>query len=80
MNLSKMTYLEILEYNVNEQSSLIDELKDHRDELLKVIEDYKEFLKIAEIERDASRNLIAAQRDLIKALEEKIKNGNLQNL
>jgi hypothetical protein len=45
--------------------------------LLKVIEDYKEFLKIAEIERDASRNLIAAQRDLIKALEEKIKNGNL---
>ena len=72
-----MTYLEILEYNVNEQSSLIDELKDHRDELLKVIEDYKEFLKIAEIERDASRNLIAAQRDLIKALEEKIKNGNL---
>jgi hypothetical protein len=77
MNLSKMTYLEILEYNVNEQSSLIDELKDHRDELLKVIEDYKEFLKIAEIERDASRNLIAAQRDLIKALEEKIKNGNL---
>jgi hypothetical protein len=77
MNLSKMTYLEILEYNVNEQSSLIDELKDHRDELLKVIEDYKEFLKIAEIERDASRNLIAAQKDLIKALEEKIKNGNL---
>lgn len=72
-----MTYLEILEYNVNEQSSLIDELKDHRDELLKVIEDYKEFLKIAEIERDASRNLIAAQKDLIKALEEKIKNGNL---
>jgi hypothetical protein len=77
MNLSKMSYLEILEYNVKEQSLLIDELKDHRDELLKAIEDYKEFLKLAKIERDAARNLIAVQKELIESLKKGIENGSL---
>ena len=72
-----MSYLEILEYNVKEQSLLIDELKDHRDELLKAIEDYKEFLKLAKIERDAARNLIAVQKELIESLKKGIENGSL---
>jgi hypothetical protein len=77
MNLSKMSYLEILEYNVKEQSLLIDELKDHRDELLKAIEGYKEFLELAKIERDAARNLIAVQKELIESLKKGIENGSL---
>ena len=77
MDLSKMTYVEILEHNNRQKSEIIDALEDYRKELLKTIDFYQQTIEISKTERAAYRNIIATQKDLIKALEEKIKNGNL---
>lgn len=77
MDTSKMTYVEVMEYTIKQQASCIDDLKDYNSELLQTIKEYKEYMEIVKVERDASRNLMSAQKELIKALEQKIQDGNL---
>ena len=77
MDTTKMTYTELMEYTIKQQASCIDDLKDYNSELLQTIKEYKEYMEIVKVERDASRNLMSAQKELIKALEQKIQDGNL---